>query len=130
MRFHDYHLIGYSVRQEGTNIVLHLELQDDRSDIEFSDVAVYHFIHTGGTTITHIYETPLHALINQKKEMLKDWWHQNGGLSHWDDDPSAYATRLEETGHRAWLVESAIGFDGFVIGKEVRQLSVEDSGSQ
>jgi hypothetical protein len=122
MRFHDYYLTGYAVAEGGKRIKLHLELEDDLSDIEFSGVAVYHFIHTGGTVITHIYETPLRALITRKKEMLKEWWHQNGGLQDWNDDASAYASRLEETGHRAWLIDSAIGFDGFVIGKELRQL--------
>jgi len=122
MRFHDYHLTGYSVRHFGQEVLLHLELGNDLSDIRFSDVAFHHFIHTGAAIITCIYETPLRQLLEEKKELLDEWWRWNGGFAHWDDDVSVWAERLEDAGHRAWLIESAIGFEGFVVGKEVGQM--------
>ena len=126
MRYHDYNLEGYSVRQNGAQIILHLVYdytgaQKDFSDIDFSDVIVYNFIHTGSAIITDIYEVPLATLVHEKKESLADWWKNYGGLGLWNDDAKIYGVKLESEGYRAWRIDSAIGFSGFIIGKEIKQ---------
>ena len=126
MRYHDYNLEGYSVRQNGAQITLHLVFDysgasKDWSDIEFSDVLVYHFTHTGSAIITDIYEVPLALLVNEKKEVLAAWWKNYGGLGLWDDDAKIYGAKLESEGYCAWRIDSAIGFAGFIIGKGIKQ---------
>ena len=51
MRFHDFHLSGYSVRKFGGEILLHLIYDypprpPEESHIRFGDVEFYHFVHT------------------------------------------------------------------------------------
>ena len=62
MRCHDFHLSGYDVAKFGSELVLHLDWPGDSRDqshIRFSDVALYHFVHTGGTIIFGIDEVPI-----------------------------------------------------------------------
>jgi len=126
MKYHDYHLEGYSVRQNGAQITLHLvydysNAPKDWSDIEFSDVVIYNFTHTGGAIITDIYEVPITPLVNEKKKDLAEWWKNYGGFGLWNDDAEIYGAKLESEGYRAWRIDSAIGFGGFIIGKEIKQ---------
>jgi hypothetical protein len=125
VRFHDFHLTGYSVSDFGGTIVLHLvydypDQPHETSHIRFSDVSAYHFVHTGGAIITDIAEVPLLQLITEIATQLSDWWRLHGGYAHWSDDPAKYIEALEHTGHRAWTIDSAIGFEGFVIGKSAQ----------
>lgn len=126
MRYHDFHLEGYDVRDEGGTIVLHLVYDypgqaRDKSAIEFSGVVAYHFIHTGGAIITDLTEIPLGDLLLRVGNQLDEWWRQHGGYLLWDDERETYRTRLQEGGYRAWAIDSAIGFEGFVIAKAVAQ---------
>jgi len=126
MKYHDYHLEGYSVRQYGAQITLHLVYDysgapKDWSDIEFSGVLIYNFTHTGGAVITELYEVPLAPLVNEKKSDLADWQSTHGGLGLWDDDAEVYGAKLESEGYRAWRIDSAMGFAGFIIGKGSKQ---------
>jgi hypothetical protein len=126
MRYHDYNLEGYSVRQNGAQITLHLVYDysgapKDWSHIEFSDVLVYNFTHTGSAIITEIYEVQLAPLVNEKKEDLAGWWKNHGGLGLWNDDAKIYGAKLESERYRAWRIDSAIGFEGFIIGKRIKQ---------
>ena len=123
MRYHDFHLAGYTVSDFGGTIVLDLEC--DHSDkpteisrIKFSDVAAYHFVHTGGAIITEIDEVPIPQLLEEVGDQLAEW-NRMHGLSHWDKDREQYVETLTEKGCRAWTIESAVGFEGFVIAKSV-----------
>jgi hypothetical protein len=56
VRFHDFHLAGYSVSDFGGTIILDLvndypDQPRETSRIKFADVAAYHFIHTGEALI-------------------------------------------------------------------------------
>jgi len=126
MRFHDYHLAGYVVSEFGSSITLHLEhdppgLPREVSFIEFSDVAAYHFIHTGGAIIADIREVPLADLLRDVGESLSECWREHGGYLYWDDDREAYRASLESKGYRAWNLTSAVGFAGFVVAKGIAQ---------
>jgi hypothetical protein len=126
MRYHDFQLAGYEVTDHGGTIVLHL-LYDypgrakEESSIEFSEVVAYHFVHTGGAIITDLTELPLDDLLRQVGDQLGQWWRQHGGYSLWEDDREKYQSRLQESGYRAWTIDSAIGFEGFVIAKAIAQ---------
>ena len=131
MRFHDFHLAGYSVSDFGSTIVLHLvydypDQPHEISRIRFSDVSAYHFIHTGGAIITDLEEVPLSQLIAEIGTQLAEWWRLHGGYPHWSDDRAKYIDTLEQSGHRAWKISSAIGFEGFVIAKSIQ--ATEDAG--
>ncbi|MBL9170853.1 MAG: hypothetical protein JNN07_24185 [Verrucomicrobiales bacterium] len=126
MRYHDFHLAGYEVRDYGGTILLHLVYDytgrpKEDSLIRFSEVAAYHFVHTGGAIITDLTELPLSDLLLRVGDRLVEWWRQHGGYHLWDDDREKYGARLGENGYRAWTIVSAIGFEGFVIAKAVAE---------
>jgi len=123
MQFHDFHLRGYTVLDSGDRIVMDLvydypDSEKRESTIEFTGVACYHFAHTTGAIITYIDEVDLGDLVSEKSRMLASFakWH---GLAHWESDSDQYAASLTEKGKRAWTIDSAIGFKGFVIASEV-----------
>lgn len=126
MQYHDFHLTGYTVSDFGRTISLHLVYdyagQPKReSIIGFVDVAAYRFIHTGGAIITDIREESLASLLTKEGSEMTENWRMHGGYSHWHDDVNIYRAKLEAEGYRAWLIESAIGFEGFVVAKSVGQ---------
>jgi hypothetical protein len=124
MRYHDFHLAGYSVTEYGNKIILDLLYEFPNqprvtSRIKFSEIAVYHFVHTGGAIIIDIAEVPIRELLLSVGDELADWWRLQGGLIHWNDDLSKYITTLEQEGYHAWRIDSAVGFGGFVIAKSI-----------
>jgi hypothetical protein len=127
MRFHDFHLSGYTVSDFGGTITLHLvfdypELPKQKSHIRFSDVAAYDFVHTGGAIITGIDEVSLEGLLASVGNDLVEWWRLHGGYAHWRDDPAEYLDRLQAANCKAWLLTSAIGFGGFVIAYAIGEV--------
>jgi len=124
VRFHDFHLAGYSVSDFGATIVLDLasdypDQPAETSRIKFSDVEAYHFVHTGGAIVLDIAQVSLAELLQQVGDQLAEWWRLHGGYTHWDDDRTKYLAILEQNGYHAWTIDSAIGFEGFVIAKSV-----------
>ena len=125
MLCYDFHLTGYEVKDFGATIVLHLlceyaGLPRIESHIEFTDVAVYEFIHTGGAIITDLDEVPVNEALEGRAKVMKERCRQMGGYRFWDDNPRKYAANLEHQGFRAWTIYSAIGFEGYVIAKDAR----------
>ena len=64
MRYHDFHLREYHVSDFGKRITLHLVYDyeakpREESHIEFCEVALYNFTHTGGAIITDVDEASL-----------------------------------------------------------------------
>lgn len=130
MRFHDFHLSGYEVRQFGAEIVLHLELAGEESHIRFSEVELYHFVHAGGTIICGIDEVPISRILDEFWERILHWAQQHGGVPHWDrDDRASYQAKINAGGYKAWDISSSIGFAGFVIAKSIADVTTEFSQS-
>ena len=127
MRCHDFHLSGYDVAKFGSELVLHLDWPGDSRDqshIRFSDVALYHFVHTGGTIIFGIDEVPIAQILDEFWDRILHWAHQYGGISHWDrDDRATYQAKLEAEGYKAWDISSSIGFAGFVVAKTIEDVT-------
>jgi hypothetical protein len=124
VRFHDFHLAGYTVSDFGRTIALDLVYDypnqpPETSHIKFREVAAYHFIHTGGAIILDIAELPLAKLLQQVGDKLAEWWRLHGGYAHWNDDRAKYLATLEQDGYHAWTIDSAVGFEGFVIAKSL-----------
>jgi len=129
VRCHDFHLSGYDVRAFGADVVLHLDWPGDspeQSHIRFSGIALYHFVHTGGTIIFGIDEVPIAQILDEFWDRILHWAHQHGGVSHWDrDDRATYQAKLEAEGYKAWDISSSIGFAGFVIAKTIEDVTSE-----
>jgi hypothetical protein len=126
MRFHDFHLDGYSVSDSGARIVLHLVLENQDgskywSHIEFAGVACYHFDHSTGAIITDVIEVAAANIIRDNETTI-GMFATRLGLQHWNEDLDAYIQTLERKGFRCWQIESAIGFSGFVICRTAKQL--------
>src|SRR2546423_13034599 len=129
MRYHDFHLKGYSVRQFGAEIVLHLLYSyppkpEEESHISFRDVAFYHFVHTGSAIILDIAETPLGEILDRFGGRMSEWDRQHG-ITGWVDDRTKYQAALRSESLRAWEIASAIGFGGFVIAKTIEDVTHE-----
>ena len=127
MRFHDFHLSGYTVRKFGGQIVLHLTCDSppnppEESHIRFDNVEFYYFVHTGGAIITDIAELCLSQVLDRFGDRMPEW-HRQQGLFCWDDDRSKYQTALEPHPLRAWEIESAVGFEGLVIAKSIENVT-------
>ena len=125
MQFHDYHLRGYTVSEFGTKITLHLVWTypgPARADsfIEFADVAYYRFSHTQGAILTEIDEVSLEALLKDEENFITKAT-QEDGLRFWEDSFAKYLNRLKREGYKAWRLDSAIGFTGFIVAKSVAQ---------
>lgn len=127
MRYHDFHLREHRVSDFGKRLTLHLVFDyagkpKEESSIEFSGVALYHFTHTGGAIITNIEETRLVDLFNEMGSTLLGW-HRQHGIAGWRDTLENYRASLESAGLKAWRIDSAIGFGGFVVAQSVCQVA-------
>jgi hypothetical protein len=130
MNYHDYHLQGYDVADFGRRIVVHLAWDYPGparapSNIEFTGVVLYHFVHSAGAIITDIEAVPVGEFIEEFADSLQEWaeWY---GLTGWTGTPAAYQQFLEQSAKTVWQIESAVGFYGVVVADRVRQL--DDSG--
>ena len=123
MRYHDYHLDRYEVSNRGEVIIFYLVYgypgeETDESVIKFTDVVLYHFIHTTGAIITDIYEEPIREFVEKWSKEITEW-NRMLGVSLWKDSLENYAKTLESKALKVWCIESAIGFYGFVVAKAV-----------
>lgn len=125
MRYHDYHLAGYSVVDFGGRIVLDLVYDYPgqpirESQIEFTGVSLYHFAHTGGAIITDISPVPIARILSDHASQISEWASKIG-MADWPGNLLGYEKNLQDSGVFGWLIESAVGFYGFVLCKEVKQ---------
>jgi hypothetical protein len=127
MRYHDYHLAGYSVLDFGGTIILDLVYNYPgqpirESQIEFTGVSLYHFVHTGAAIITDISPTPIATILSDHASEISERARRIG-LEGWPDNMPGYEKNLQDSGVLGWSIESALGLYGFVIGKKVKQKS-------
>lgn len=122
MRYHDYHLRGYSVSDFGNTISLDLVFDypnapRDESTIQFSDVIAYHFIHSGGAIIVEIAEIALSKISKEIESVLTSYGRQFGGaITNFREDKG----KLEMDGYKVWTIGSAIGFEGLIVAKNAK----------
>lgn len=130
MRYRDWRLTSYSVRDDGTRIVLHLlwnypGQKKREHDVQFSGVGAYRFVHGGGSILTEVDEAPIRTFIDAEHSFIRHTASQVG-LRHWSGDICAYRTYLEREGFRYWTIGSATGFQGFVVAQSVEAFTLED----
>ena len=123
LKFHDYHLQKYEVADHGKTVKLFLGFgypgkETDFSEITFTEVAIYHFVHTAHSIITDIENIPLSSLFEEEKENLQKW-NLYYGVDIWKGDIETTVNYLDSNGYKGWYIESAIGFSGFVVAKSV-----------
>lgn len=124
MKYHDYHLEGYSVTDFGKTITLNLVYNypgasRDESKISFSDAIVHHFICVGGAIIVDINESKPSEMSKEQGAALVEWASRFGGLAYYDGDLERFKLSLEQEGFKLWTIWSAVGFEGLVIAKNV-----------
>lgn len=132
MKYHDYHLRGYSVDEFGETIVFDLVYDYPgrpirQSKVQFSGVALYHFVHTAGSIITDIRSCPIETLLSEYSTQIPKW-NQLQSVTDWNGSFAPYKQKLEEKGLSGWKIDSAIGFHGFILAKEIIQ-KTEPAGS-
>jgi hypothetical protein len=123
LRFHDYHLQKYEVSDHGKTAKLYLGFgypgkETDFSEITFTEVAIYHFVHTAYSIITDIENVPISTLFENERDNLQNW-NRHFGVDIWKDDIETTVNYLQSNNYSGWYIESAIGFSGFVVAKSV-----------
>lgn len=123
MKVHDYHLDKYEVSDRGSLISLHLVYghageETDKSIVTFSGVELYHFTNTQAAIISDIEEVPIRDLLPSFSSEL-EYWNKWYGIKNMDSDIDTYLKTLESLELKAWEITSAIGFYGFIVGREV-----------
>ena len=121
MRYHDYRLRGYALSNFGETVILDLVSNYsgqpvEESRIEFRGVVLHHFVHTAGAIIMDIFTVPLPDLFAEFGDAITEW-NRRQGVDGWTGTIEDYAMTLE--GMSCWRILSAVGFNGFVIGREV-----------
>lgn len=99
--------------------------QED-SHIEFSDVACHHLTHTSSAILTDIREEPLPEFKTREQAFLSAS-ARSQGLQLWEKDGEQYLQSLQKDGYLVWCLVSAIGFSGFIVAKNVREMGLQAS---
>lgn len=129
MKYRDWRLTSYSVRDDGTRIVLHLLWnypghRKRENDIQFSGVAAYRFIHADGSILADMDEAPIARFIESEDAFIR-YAAAHVGLRHWPGDMTAYRAFLEGAGFHYWTIGSATGFHGFVVAQAAEAFALE-----
>ena len=123
MEFHDYRLRGYQVAEFGHLISLDLVYDYPgqavrESQIRFHGVKLYHFAHASGAIITDIDEVSLEAVLNEYEPSITAW-AKDQGVADWRTDIQQLFRDWSTLSLKAWCIDSAIGFKGFVIATSI-----------
>lgn len=123
MEFHDYRLRSYQVAEFGSLITLDLVFDYPgttvrESQIRFNGVKLYHFVHTSEAIITGIDEVSLERLLGAYETSIRAW-ATDQGVADWRTDTRQLLRDWSALSLKAWCIDSAIGFKGFVIATSV-----------
>ena len=123
MQFHDYRLRSYKVEEFGSLITLDLVYDYPgqtlrESQVRFRGVKLYHFVHTTGAIITSIDEVSLQRLLSEHEISITAWAKEQG-MADWRTGTQQLLVDWSALHLKAWCIDSAIGFKGFVIATSV-----------
>ena len=123
MQFHDYRLRSYKVEEFGSLITLDLVYDYPgqtlrESQVRFHGVKLYHFVHTTCAIITSIDEVSLKRLLSEH-EIIITAWAKEQGMADWRTGTLQLLVDWSALHLKAWCIDSAIGFKGFVIATSV-----------
>ena len=120
--FHDYHLRGYTVGEYGRLVTLDLRSGSEpepTTTIHFTEVETYRFLHTGGAIITYMMEVPFREAVREMKLNFPEDFRLHGGMSVSFPTNEEYGEHFVREGFKTWLILSAIGFAGVIVGKYI-----------
>ena len=131
MRVHDYHLRDVLVYDRGTRIVMTLSWDypgqsRPPSVVEFSGVVCYRFSQTGGAIISGIEEMSSEEVVRDEQEFIVSVARADG-LKCLNGTFAAFMRELEANKIRAFRIESAVGFTGFILASDLKDLSHNQS---
>ena len=131
MRVHDYHLRDLAVFDHGARIVMTLAWDypgESRplSVVQFSGVVCYRFSQTGGAIIAAIKEMSSADVVRDEQEFIVSVARADG-LRFWNGTFSAFLRELDANRIKAYRIESAVGFSGFVLASDLKELSHNQS---
>ena len=120
---HDNFMLGYEVDSTSCTMRLRTEYRDqgppfERTDIVFSGVEGYLFRDNLGGILFDVVEEPIEHVVAAFASDF-EWGTRYGwpwASASADRDPCAY---VREKSLRAYTVQSAIGFDGFVVAESM-----------
>jgi hypothetical protein len=131
MLVHDYHLRELAVLDHGSRIVITLSWDypgDPRplSVVEFTGVICYRFSQTSGAVITAIEEMSSEEVARDEQEFIVSV-ARTDGLRFWNGTFAGFFRDLRANRVRAFRIESAVGFSGFVLAEDLIDLSHNQS---
>ena len=94
---------------------------DDQHEkvIRFSGVLGYRFRDALGSVLSDLEERQISDLLTENEIEMAESHRSSGIPKFWRD--SKDKTLAELDGAKAWELSSAIGFEGYVVGKELRE---------
>lgn len=114
---HDNLVLGHSVDVAAKRLIVrteyhHPELPDERTDVRFEGVLGY-LLHDGlGGVLFDIYEVAFEEVLARYADDFERGAPFGWPFQRCDGDPTTF---VEQAGARSFLIQSSIGFDGFVI---------------
>lgn len=119
VQYHDYRLRGYRIEDLGAVVTLDLVYDYPgavvrESQIRFQHVKLYQFLHTAPAIITSIEEVPLTTVLAEHGSSIRRWATRQG-VAGWRSDTQQLLMDWAAATLKAWCIDSAIGFTGFVV---------------
>ncbi len=123
---HDNHVLGYTVDHLARTIVVRTvcrELEShERTHVCFDGVLGYHLRDGLGGILFGVEETSIEDLVAGYAPLFEDGARYGWPFQGASGDPGAYVRARQG---RAFLIESSIGFDGFVVCREMRIVAAD-----
>jgi hypothetical protein len=96
------------------------------SILEFTGVEYYRFSHSGGAIIADINEMSWEEVTRDEQEFIATA-ARTDGLRYWDGAFANFLINLQANQVRPFRIDSSIGFTGFVLARNVRELPHDQS---
>ena len=123
MKYHDYHILSYSVDCQAGVITLDLgrpnQPEIPKEKIIFSGVVGYQFHDAMGSIILDVEEKEIREFIEERSETFTESYRLNGIPKFWREEMNQTLKELE--GKCVWKITSSIGFDGYVVASKIHQ---------
>jgi hypothetical protein len=121
---HDNFILGYEVRCETREIVLHTEFRDrpplEKTDVVFRGVEAYIFEGDNfQNIILDIEEVPVDQILSKNAELFK-LGRESGWPGAWNKSPDTLKSHLDKKALKGFLIYSSFGMTGWVIAAEMQ----------
>jgi len=129
LSIHDHHILGYSVDVERREILVHTEVPErgppfERTDICFRGVFGYLLLDSLGGILFDVDEVEIEQALREYGSFLA-WGVRRAWPGVWNTSQEAVVSFVAAQSAKVWRIHSSIGFDGFVIGREMALVAAE-----